>query len=145
MAVYTAGVGAAALIGRARGTRLPDRIAAADIVLIGLASHKLSRMIAKDPVTSPIRAPFTRYEGTSGEAELAETVRGTGAKHAVGELLSCPFCVGQWTSTALVAALVLAPRWTRVAASVFAVKAIADAAQLGYDAAQKATSAIPTS
>ena len=37
-----------------------------------MATHKLSRIIAKDPVTSPLRAPFTTFEGTSGPAELAE-------------------------------------------------------------------------
>jgi Protein of unknown function (DUF1360) len=36
----------------------------------------------RNPVTSPLRAPFTRYSGTSGEAELAEEVRGRGrARH----------------------------------------------------------------
>jgi hypothetical protein len=29
-------------------------------------THKLARTLAKDPVTSPLRAPFTQYEGVSG-------------------------------------------------------------------------------
>src|SRR5690606_41186876 len=58
------------------------------------STHKLSRLLAKDPVTSPIRAPFTRYKGVSGPAELREEPRNT-----VGELLSCPFCIAQWTAT----------------------------------------------
>jgi uncharacterized protein DUF1360 len=39
---------------------------------------------AKDPVTSPIRAPFTRCGGVSGPSEPAEEMRGTGVGHALG-------------------------------------------------------------
>jgi hypothetical protein len=44
-------------------------------------------------------------------------VRGTGARKAVGELLTCPFCTGMWISTGLCAGLVFAPGVTRLAAS----------------------------
>jgi hypothetical protein len=130
-------------VGRLSGARIPARIDVRDVVLLGLAAHKLSRMIAKDPVLSPLRAPFTTYEGTSGEAELSESVRGTGAQHAFGELLTCPFCLAQWVATALAAGLVIAPRWTRLAASILAAKTIADLSQFAYDAAQKVTTALP--
>src|SRR6266568_6180594 len=50
------------------------------------------RLITKDPVTSPLRAPFTVFEGQEGQAELKEEVRGHGARKAVGELVTCPFC-----------------------------------------------------
>lgn len=77
----------AALAGAVRlsGRPLPERVGAADLALISVATHKLSHPIAKDPVTSPLRAAFTRYAGTAGEAELAEEARGTGPQHAVGE------------------------------------------------------------
>jgi hypothetical protein len=29
-----------------------------------VATYKLSHLIARDPVTSPLRAPFTGYRGT---------------------------------------------------------------------------------
>ncbi|MFD7922153.1 DUF1360 domain-containing protein [Streptomyces sp. NPDC059740] len=45
-------------------------------MLLAAATHKLSRLVAKDPITSPLRAPFTRYQGTSAPSELAEEVRG---------------------------------------------------------------------
>src|SRR5688572_6009726 len=54
-----------------RGNRpLPERVGLADIVTLGVATHKASRLLAKDAVTSPLRAPFTTYEGSgsmSGE------------------------------------------------------------------------------
>jgi hypothetical protein len=108
------------------GRPVPERPAWSDLGLLAVATHKLSRQLAKDPVTSPLRAPFTRYSGTSGEAEVAEEVRGHGPRHAVGELVSCPFCRGQWVATAGVFGLIAAPRPTRAIAGVFAELAGAD-------------------
>lgn len=112
--------------------RLPDRLAWSDLALLAVATHKASRQLAKDPVTSPLRAPFTRFSGTSGEAELDEEVRGTGMRKALGELVSCPFCLGQWVATAGVFGLIVAPHATRAVASVFAVLAASDVLQYAY-------------
>lgn len=114
------------------GRPLPERIAAGDLALMTVATHKLARLLAKAPVTSPLRAPFTRFAGTSGEAELAEQVRGVGARKALGELVTCPFCLGQWVATGLTFGFVLAPRATRLAASAFAALAGSDLLQLLY-------------
>jgi hypothetical protein len=83
-------------------------------------------------VTSPLRAPFTRYSGTSAEAELDEEVRGRGMREAVGELVSCPFCLGQWVATTGLFGLIVVPRATRAIASVFAVLAASDMLQYAY-------------
>jgi hypothetical protein len=40
--------------------RLPERIAFGDMARIGLASYKVGRLVAKDEVTSWVRAPVTR-------------------------------------------------------------------------------------
>jgi hypothetical protein len=111
---------------------LPERLAWSDLGLVAVATHKLSRQLAKDPVTSPLRAAFTRYTGTSGEAEVAEEVRGRGMRKALGELVTCPFCLGQWVATVGVFGLVVAPRSTRAVASIFAVLAGADVLQFAY-------------
>ena len=37
-----------------------------------VATHKLARLVTKESITSALRAPFTRYQGVSGPAELAE-------------------------------------------------------------------------
>ena len=94
--------------------------------------HKLARRVSKDSVTSPLRAPFTRYEGLSGPAELQEGGRGSGIRKAVGELVSCPFCLSQWVATGFVFGLLMAPRATRWTASVFASLALADFVQFAY-------------
>lgn len=136
MAAYGAAVaGASALIYRS-GRPLPERPSWSDLALIAGATHKISRLVTKDPVTSPLRVPFTRYEGTSGPAELSEEVRGTGARKTVGELVTCPFCVGQWVATGLALGMVLLPRPTRLAAGTFTALAGADFLQFLYARAE---------
>lgn len=137
MAIYSSVVGLAALAVRRSGRRLPDRVAAGDVALLSVATFKISRLLAKEPVTSPLRAPFTTFQGASGEAELAEEVRGAGVRHALGELLTCPFCLGQWTATGLVFGLVLAPRATRLFATLFTSLTAADLLQFAYDRVQQ--------
>ncbi|MCM3920816.1 DUF1360 domain-containing protein [Frankia sp. AiPs1] len=131
----TYGAVCASMVGVARlvGAAPPERVSAADLALVTVATHKLSRVLTKDPVTSPLRAPFTRFRGQSGPAELAEDAReSNGARHSLGELLTCPFCAAQWVATGFVFGLVVAPRFTRLAASVFTAVAGSDALQFAY-------------
>lgn len=137
ISVYLGVVGAGLVLGRRRGVRLPERISAGDIALVSVATHRLSRLISKDSITSVVRAPFTRYAEPAGAGEVHEEVRGSGFRHAAGELIGCPFCLGQWVATAFVGGIVAAPRATRAVASVFATVAVADALQFGYAALQK--------
>jgi hypothetical protein len=135
--VYVTAV--AGIAAAARLTRRPLPVPGPwDVVLLAGATHRLSRLITKDSVTSPLRAPFARFEGTSGPGELQEEVRGRGARKAVGELLTCPFCVGVWTATGLAAGLVFAPRATRLAAGSLTAVAAADLLHFGRAIAQHA-------
>jgi hypothetical protein len=81
-------------------------------------------------VTSPIRAPFTEYVGPGGPAESLEDARGTGVRRAIGELISCPFCVSVWVAATYTAGLVLCPRATRLGAAGLTVLTGADLLQL---------------
>ena len=69
--VYNAALGGTLLSARLLGRELP-RPTAGDVVLFGVATHKLSRLLAKDKVTAAIRAPFTEYEAKGGPAEVEE-------------------------------------------------------------------------
>lgn len=131
LGVYGSVVGVLTLAGRISGRKAPT-VTPWDLFVMAAATHRLSRTIAKDPVTSPLRAPFTRYKGTTGPAELQEEVRGQGASHAVGELVTCPFCLSQWVATGYAAGLVFAPRFTRLAGTTLAAIAGSDWLQLGY-------------
>jgi hypothetical protein len=135
--VFFAGVAGAVLAGRATGAKLPERIGAGDLVTIGLATHKLSRAITKDKVTSFIRAPFTEFQRDSGQGEVDERPRGSGLGRSLGELLVCPYCLAQWISAAFVAGLVFAPRATRLVAAVYTAETVADFLQLAYHAAEE--------
>lgn len=119
---------------------VPDRPATADVVLISIATHKLSRLLAKDSVTSPLRAPFTRYAEPGGSAEVNEEVRdqGSALRHSIGELVSCPFCLAVWVATGLTGGLVLAPRLTRLAATALTATAASDFLQMAYSIAKEA-------
>jgi hypothetical protein len=137
MGVYAGLVAAGAAVVRARGRELPQRVPLGDVVLLTIGTFRLARRIAKDPVTAPVRAPFTTFQGPSGHAEIAEEVREHGGvKHAVGELLTCPFCLAQWVGTAFVFGYVAAPRATRLAALTMTMVAGSDVLQLAYDAIQ---------
>ena len=136
-ATYAAAVTGASFLLRRRRQPLPERLGAADLALLTVATHKASRLLTKDPVTSPLRAPFTRYEGLSGPAELAEKVRGTGLRKAIGALITCPFCAAVWIATGFAFGLVVAPRATRLAASILTAVTGADVLHLAYAALEE--------
>ncbi len=137
MGVYVAGVGALAVLLRRRGRVLPERLGLADLALATVATHKLSRLLAKDPVTSPLRAPFTRFAGTSGPGELQEKVRGSGFRRAMGALVTCPFCLAVWVATGFGFSLLFAPKATRFAASILTAVTGADILHLAYGALER--------
>lgn len=127
---------ATALVTAHRSGRL-DELKGGDVVLAAFATQRLSRLLAKDKVTSFLRAPFTRYQGESGPGEVSETPRGTGLRMAVGELVSCPYCMGQWISAGFTLGLMAAPRPTRAIAGTYAVLGLANFLQVGYGIAEE--------
>lgn len=136
MGIFGSLLAAALALAKRQGRELPEQVSAGQLLLIGTASHKVSRIVAKDKVTSPLRAPFTELEGKGGPAEFEERSRGTGARKAVGELLICPFCLDLWVIAAFSVGLLFAPRLTRFIASLFAALTIADFLQVAYKAAE---------
>jgi hypothetical protein len=138
MSAYATATVGAFLAARRMGRPVP-RLSPWDVGQMGIATHKLSRMVAKDPVTSPLRAPFTSYEGVSAPSELAEKVRGQGVQHSVGELLTCPMCLAQWVATGFSLGVVFAPATTRLIMSTFTAVAGADFLQHLYVKLQQAT------
>jgi Protein of unknown function (DUF1360) len=121
---------------KASGRELPERPPVRDIVLAGVATHKVSRLLAKDKVTSFVRAPFTEYQEQSGQGEVEESPRGSGLRLAIGELLGCPYCAAQWVAAAFACGMVGAPRLTRFVAGIYAAETVSDFLQLAYAAAE---------
>lgn len=135
--LFNAAALAAVLAGKASRAQVPERVGAGDLALIGVATFKLSRLLAKDKVTSAVRAPFTEYQEKGGPAEVEEKPRGTGMRYAIGELLICPYCLGQWIAGGFLGGLVMKPRATRLVASLFTVVALADFLQVAYTASEE--------
>jgi hypothetical protein len=108
-----------------------------DLLLMGVATHKLSRFISKDRVTSPLRAPFTEYEESSSASEVKEKSRGTGLQRALGDLVTCPFCMGPWVATALAYGFHKRPRMMRLASGIFTVVTLSDFLHYAFSAVQK--------
>ena len=138
MAAFATLVGAFAAWMRRSGRELPERIDAGDLALVTVATHKASRLIAKDRVTSTARAPFTRFEDDAGPGEVSEAARGHGLRRAIGELIICPYCLGVWVATAFAVGLAVAPRPTRFAASILTAVFGSDLLQIAYKKAEDA-------
>ena len=95
-----------------------------DVALIGIATHKLSRMAAKDKVTSPFRAPVARFVEKGSPGEVEEESRGTGMQKAIGDLATCPYCLSPWIAAILGFGLLRAPTTTRFVCGLFSSVAI---------------------
>jgi hypothetical protein len=136
-ATFGAAMAGSLLIARRQGRELPPRISAGDVVLTGLATHKVTRLLAKDRVTSFLRAPFTEFQDDAGHGEVEERARGRGMQRAVGELLICPYCLAQWVVGGFAVGSVFAPRLTRLLTAMWTAEALSDVAQLAYHAAEE--------
>lgn len=133
LSVYSAAVAGIALMARRRRV-LPTLPGAAEFALSALTVQYISRVLTKDSITSVVRSPMVAFEKPTGEGEVSERVVGTGVRHAVGELVTCPFCIAQWAAIALVAGRVFTPRLTTGVVSVAALASTSNYLQLAYDA-----------
>lgn len=134
-AVVGGGLVAAGRRGRQDGAELPDW---GDLARIAVATHRLSRILTKASITSALRAPLVRYKGPGLPGEVVEEVapraKEHSSTHALAELITCPFCLGQWIATFLVTGHMLAPNVTRIATGILTAAAGADALQYAYTA-----------
>jgi hypothetical protein len=119
--------------------RLPRQFGLLDLALLGIATHKLSRIIAKDRITSILRAPFVSYVRSAGAGEVEEEPRGRGIQRGIGHLISCPYCTAPWSATALAFGFLFAPRVTRFFAGILASVALSDFLHRAYLAAKENT------
>lgn len=115
----------------------PRRFGMLDLALLGVATHKLSRLVAKDRITGILRAPFVNYIKSAGAGEVEEEPRGRGIQRAIGTLVSCPYCIGPWSAAVLGFGFVFAPRAARFFAGLFATVAISDFLHPAYAAAKE--------
>src|SRR5574340_36624 len=108
-----------------KGLQLTD-LSLVDFVLIGIATFRLGRMISYDRVMDPLRAPFTRVVADSSGEGKTTASRGTGLRQTIGQLITCPICVGTWVAAFLVLLMLAAPNGTRIFLYVIAAVGLAE-------------------
>jgi Protein of unknown function (DUF1360) len=118
LAFYVASAATLTGVALERGL-LPKKFSLLDLAALGIATHKLSRIIAKDRITGILRAPFVNYIRSAGAGEVEEEPRGRGIQRGIGQLVSCPYCIAPWCATALGFGLLFSPRVTRFLAAIF--------------------------
>jgi hypothetical protein len=126
-------VGGVALTGLLAGrlSRTPPERRALDLAILGLATFKAARTLARDEVTSFIREPFV--EGTAPD-EDEHAVQTGDVRQAIGELVTCSRCVGTWVAAGIAGVDVLAPRFGRMLSWSLAVGGANDWLQAGFAA-----------
>ena len=130
MAAFVGGLAAAGALARALD-RDPRENTTLDLVVLGLATFKASRTIARDEVTSFLREPFV--EGAAHEG--GEEPIGTGGmRQAIGELVTCSRCIGTWVAAGLAGTQIVVPKFGRLLTWTLATAAVNDWLQAGFAA-----------
>lgn len=121
--LYLGGLGALSVLLQRRDEQV--RVEPFDLVLLGLATYRTGRLVAYERVAAPLREPVTTTVPDGSGAGETVVATGDGWRWALGELVSCPVCIGTWAAAGLVAGLHLAPRPTRVYLAVMSATGVA--------------------
>jgi len=96
--------------------------------VFGLATFALSKALAKEKVGVWAREPLVESDDDHGDRRP----RGRGLRYVLGELVTCPRCLGTWGSLGLIGLRVARPREGRIVASLLATAGINDILQSGF-------------
>ncbi len=97
-----------------------------ELTQLAFASYRLGRMVAYDKIFETYRAPFAQtVQDPSGAGDTTEP-RGAGAREVIGELITCPICIGTWIAAALVYFLNLFPAAARTLLAITSSIGIAE-------------------
>jgi hypothetical protein len=130
MATFVGGLAAAGTLARLLG-RDPREHDALDLVVLGAATFKASRTVARDDVTSFLREPFVAGTAKEGAEDPVET---GDLRQAVGELVTCSRCIGTWIAAALAGTQIIAPKFGRLLSWTLATAGANDFLQAGFSA-----------
>lgn len=100
-----------------------------DLLLMSVSTYKLARTLSSDRIASFLRAPFTRYLGSGEKSQVKEEVRGEGLQRALGDLVTCPYCLGSWVAATLTAGMLVNPQGARAINLAVTVSAFAELLQ----------------
>jgi hypothetical protein len=97
-----------------------------DLLLLGLTSFRIGRMVAFEGVAAPLREPFTETRLDGSGAGQTVVAAGYGSRRVIGELMSCPICTGTWVAAGLVYGLHVLPRPTRLLLAIMSTTGVAE-------------------
>jgi len=118
----------ATLLGATARQEGKDGPTPAELPVLGLATFALTKALAKEKVGVWAREPLVEEHSDDGDRQP----RGRGLRYVLGELVTCPRCLGTWGSLGLVGLRVARPREGRIVAGVLATAAINDMLQSGF-------------
>jgi Protein of unknown function (DUF1360) len=130
VATFGAGLAGAGLLAKALG-RDPQEQRPLDLVILGAATFKGARTIARDEVTSFLREPFVEGEAHEGGED---PVASGDLRQAIGELVTCSRCIGTWVAAGLTTTQVIAPQFGRLLTWTLAAAGMNDFLQAGFAA-----------
>jgi hypothetical protein len=130
MGTFAAGLAGAGLLAKALG-RDPEEHRPIDLIVLGVATFKAARTISHDEVASFIRDPFVEGEAHEGGEDAVET---GDIRQAIGELVTCPRCIGTWVAAGLTCTQVIAPRFGRMLTWTLAAAGANDYLSAGFAA-----------
>lgn len=93
------------------------------LLMISLASFRVTRLIVFDKITEFIRAPF--FDIVMDGEESFFVPKSTGLKKWIGGLLDCYWCTGFWVSLGLFSLVKLLPEIGEPIIVVFAIAGLA--------------------
>jgi hypothetical protein len=102
-----------------------------EFVALAAATFKVSRTLSREKVGSFVRQPFVEGDADTGEDEQPA---GTGFQRVIGELVTCPRCLGTWSAAVLVSTEMLSPRFGRLLTWSLGASAANDFLQAGFAA-----------
>jgi len=102
------------------------------LLLLSLASFRLTRLLVFDRIFEFIREPFFDEvtEEHDGETEIYYIPKKAGVKKFIGELLSCYWCTGVWSSAFIVGFHYICPGFSGPIILILAVAGLASLLEL---------------
>ena len=76
-----------------------------ELIVLALASFRLTRLVVYDSITNFIRKPFSEEKeemNGNGEIEVYIIPKKGGLRGFIGELVNCYWCMGVWSSLFLI-------------------------------------------
>jgi hypothetical protein len=102
------------------------------LLMLGLATFRITRLIVYDKITEPLRRPFfTEVEEVNDDGSIDIYIRpkDKGIRRWVGELFSCHWCTGIWVSIGVATLYMFhwpLGEWTLLLFSVAAIGSIVE-------------------